>query len=135
VAAAMAHLHGESMLHGDLKASNVLLVRSGGADAAVPSKAEAQQQPQQQQQQQQQQLSQQHRYVAKVSDFGLARHLEAGATHASCAHGGTLTHMAPELLLDGRASKASDVYAVRLFARCAPCLPFVLPLPCLLSPF
>jgi hypothetical protein len=47
-----------------------------------------------------------------VSDFGLALHMGADATHVSSTHGGTVTHMAPELLLAARASKASDVYSV-----------------------
>jgi hypothetical protein len=35
-------------------------------------------------------------------------------THISGAHDGTLTHMAPEMLLKGRQSKAADVYAFGL---------------------
>jgi serine/threonine protein kinase len=31
---------------------------------------------------------------------------------ACCLRQGTLSHMSPELLLDGRASRASDVYAM-----------------------
>ncbi len=37
VAVAMLHLHSENMLHGDLKANNVLLARCSGAAAAVPA--------------------------------------------------------------------------------------------------
>ncbi|KAF6262437.1 kinase-like domain-containing protein [Scenedesmus sp. NREL 46B-D3] len=51
------------------------------------------------------------RLIAKVADFGLSLSLDPGDTHVSHMHGGTLTHMAPELLLHGRASSASDVYA------------------------
>ncbi|KAF8061104.1 BAK1 [Scenedesmus sp. PABB004] len=49
--------------------------------------------------------------VAKVADFGLAVRLDDADTHVSGVHRGTLSHMAPELLLHGRASRASDVYA------------------------
>jgi serine/threonine protein kinase len=76
----------------------VLLARCSGAAAAVPVTA---------------QPSLHHRFTAKVSDFGLSLHLGPEATHVSRTHAGTMTHMAPELLLAGRASKASDVYAVR----------------------
>ncbi|GBF95015.1 hypothetical protein Rsub_07516 [Raphidocelis subcapitata] len=100
VAVAMLHLHSENMLHGDLKASNVLLARCSGAAAAVPA---ARPGPDA--------ASSRHRFTAKVSDFGLSLHLGPDATHISSAHGGTVTHMSPELLLEGRASRASDVYS------------------------
>ncbi|KAF8057640.1 HT1 [Scenedesmus sp. PABB004] len=49
--------------------------------------------------------------VAKVSDFGLSLCVDPGETHVSSVHAGTLTHMAPELLMQGRCSRASDVYS------------------------
>ncbi|KAG2483185.1 hypothetical protein HYH03_017920 [Edaphochlamys debaryana] len=51
--------------------------------------------------------------VAKLSDFGLATHIDDGnETHVSAlAAQGTLTHMAPELLLHGHISKHADTYA------------------------
>ncbi|KAG2489904.1 hypothetical protein HYH03_011706 [Edaphochlamys debaryana] len=51
--------------------------------------------------------------VAKLSDFGLATHIDDGIeTHVSAlAAQGTLTHMAPELLLHGHISKHADTYA------------------------
>jgi serine/threonine protein kinase len=78
------------------QASNVLLARCSGAAAATPVSPQGPGQ----------------RCAAKVSDFGLSLHLDPEATHVSRTHAGTLTHMSPELLLAGRASKASDVYAV-----------------------
>ena len=47
--------------------------------------------------------------VAKVSDFGLSHKMDNQATHVSAAYQGTITHMAPECLLYGHQSKASDV--------------------------
>ena len=54
-------------------------------------------------------------FIAKVSDFGLSK-LVADATMAATAQSsseasGTVTHMAPETLAEGKASPASDVYA------------------------
>uniref|UniRef100_A0A383WJF9 Protein kinase domain-containing protein n=1 Tax=Tetradesmus obliquus TaxID=3088 RepID=A0A383WJF9_TETOB len=49
--------------------------------------------------------------VGKVSDFGLSLCVDPGETHVSSVHAGTLTHMAPELLMHGRCSRASDVYS------------------------
>jgi len=46
-----------------------------------------------------------------VSDFGLSRALGVGQTHQSTRTVGTVTHVAPELLLAGKLSPKSDVYA------------------------
>ncbi|KAF8060070.1 AMSH1 [Scenedesmus sp. PABB004] len=120
VACAMIHLHSEHLLHGDLKASNVLLKRTaprlpvapdapaapagasgGGASSGGAPRRRAQGQL----------LGGGLGLMAKVADFGLSLTLGPADTHVSQMHMGTLTHMAPELLLHGRASKASDVYA------------------------
>lgn len=50
-------------------------------------------------------------FIAKVCDFGLSFALESAATHVSQAWQGTLTHMAPEIMLHGQMGKAADVYA------------------------
>jgi hypothetical protein len=47
----------------------------------------------------------------QVGDFGLSLKMDHMETHVSHAFQGTLTHCAPEVLLDGRLSKAADVYA------------------------
>eukprot|EP00775_Hariotina_reticulata_P004405 gene4405-4658_t len=106
VACAMIHLHSEHLLHGDLKASNVLLKRTAPRLPVAPEAAGA---------------ANRNKagqlaglglgLMAKVADFGLSLTLGPAETHVSQMHMGTLTHMAPELLLHGRASKASDVYA------------------------
>ncbi|GBF97019.1 hypothetical protein Rsub_09492 [Raphidocelis subcapitata] len=84
VAAGMVYLHARNVLHGDLKAANVLLT----ASPAAPFGA-----------------------TAKLSDFGLSRVLASDATHRSTRSVGTITHCSPELLRSGRASTAADVYA------------------------
>lgn len=85
VADALHHAHGRGIVHRDLKSSNVIVDRSGRAI---------------------------------VLDFGLAARLpEAGelsdsltATHQGPA--GTLTHMAPEVLLGGRGDARSDIWSL-----------------------
>ena len=57
VAKALLHLHLNDVLHGDLKATNVMLKSSGGDSGRG--------------------------VVAKVADFGLSVRLDASATHAS----------------------------------------------------
>ncbi|KAI8467040.1 MAG: kinase-like domain-containing protein [Monoraphidium minutum] len=84
VASGMAYLHARNVLHGDLKAANVLLAASTAAPFGM---------------------------VAKVADFGLSRMLKVGQTHRSTRTVGTVTHMPPELLRLGKLSPAGDVYA------------------------
>jgi len=84
VAKAMLHLHCNNVLHLDLKTRNVLLSSSGTEGKGV---------------------------VCKVSDFGLSVRMDHLETHVSSLFQGTMTHMAPEVLLKGTCSKASDVYA------------------------
>ena len=47
--------------------------------------------------------------TAKVADFGLSVQMNMAETHVSGLHHGTLTHMAPEVLLSGVQSNAADV--------------------------
>ncbi|GBF92133.1 kinase [Raphidocelis subcapitata] len=84
VASGLAYLHSRNVLHGDLKAANVLLCTSTTAPFGM---------------------------VAKVADFGLSRMLKVGQTHRSTRTVGTVTHMPPELLRLGKLSPAGDVYA------------------------
>ncbi|KAG1672491.1 hypothetical protein FOA52_002799 [Chlamydomonas sp. UWO 241] len=83
IAKAMCHLHAMNVLHSDLKARNVMLKCSGDKRG----------------------------FIAKVADFGLSVKMDHMQTHLSNMFQGTMTHMAPEILLDGRVSKAADVYA------------------------
>ncbi|KAF5831352.1 kinase-like domain-containing protein [Dunaliella salina] len=84
IARAMLHLHCNNVLHMDLKARNVMLASSGTEGRGV---------------------------CCKIADFGLAVRMGSMETHMSEVFQGTATHMAPEVLLEGRVSKAADVYA------------------------
>ena len=81
IAAGMHHIHTMKIVHGDLKAGNVLLQKSHQG------------------------------LVAKVADFGLSAKLDDDQTHISEVRSGTISHMAPELLQSHVSSPAADVYA------------------------
>ncbi|KAG2500604.1 hypothetical protein HYH03_001372 [Edaphochlamys debaryana] len=117
VACAMEHLHGRRpcVLHGDLKPANVLLASActgtGGrgvvfkvADFSLSVTLE-----------QLQQLSEQGPAAGGSAEapemfVGAGEH-RAEQTHVSGLRQGTPTHMAPEVLLYGKVSKAADVYS------------------------
>jgi serine/threonine protein kinase len=84
IATAMVHLHGRNVLHADLKARNIMLKSNGAEGRGVSS---------------------------KVADFGLSVKMDTTETHMSNTFQGTMSHMAPEILMKGRLSKAGDVYA------------------------
>ena len=85
VASGMTYLHARGVVHGDVKASNVLL----HPDADRPS-----------------------RWLVKLADFGVSHVLEPGETKAVLKRvNGTVSHMAPELLRRSEVSRASDAYA------------------------
>lgn len=86
VARAMRYLHAHQVIHGDLKASNVLLSTDPDAPGGLG---------------------------VKVGDFGISRILqEVDSSHTTVSRPvGTLTHMAPEILQGQALSVASDVYA------------------------
>ncbi|KAF8066284.1 Gucy1b1 [Scenedesmus sp. PABB004] len=85
IATAVAHLHTCNVLHSDLKARNIMLKSSGSEGRGATS---------------------------KVADFGLAVKMDHMETHLSNAFQGTMTHMAPEIMIKGHISKAADVYAL-----------------------
>ncbi len=85
VADALSHAHGRGIVHRDLKSSNVVIERGGRAI---------------------------------VLDFGLAKRFtptEEGSESITASQqgpAGTLTHMAPEVLLGGRGDTGSDVWSM-----------------------
>ncbi|GIL48237.1 hypothetical protein Vafri_4913 [Volvox africanus] len=85
VTKALIFLHENRILHGDLKAANVLL-SSSDMDRRG--------------------------FVAKVSDFGLSRVLAGNRKEIKTQTFGTVTHMPPELLSKGILSPSADVYAM-----------------------
>ncbi|GAX79340.1 hypothetical protein CEUSTIGMA_g6782.t1 [Chlamydomonas eustigma] len=87
IARAMVHLHRSNVLHMDLKSQNVMLT----SHMPGPEGGRG--------------------FIAKVADFGLSVSLDSTQSHMSSLFQGTLTHMAPEVIMKGTASKASDVYA------------------------
>uniref|UniRef100_A0A383WMY9 Protein kinase domain-containing protein n=1 Tax=Tetradesmus obliquus TaxID=3088 RepID=A0A383WMY9_TETOB len=96
VAQGMAYLHGSSIVHGDLKAANVCYVKAplGCSNSNRPGSSNGSS-----------------RLVCKVTDFTMTRQLDPGQTHASTTTLGTITHVAPEVLLSGKQTKAGDVYS------------------------
>lgn len=84
IARGMEYLHDKSVIHGDLKCTNVLLCST---------------------------TQSQRGFMAKVADFGLSRQLAVNATHISTNTVGTLTHMPPELLKGRKLVPKADVYS------------------------
>jgi tetratricopeptide (TPR) repeat protein/tRNA A-37 threonylcarbamoyl transferase component Bud32 len=83
VVAALAAAHEAGVIHRDLKSANVMLVPSAdGAERVV------------------------------VTDFGLARAVQAGEDASATAMAGTSAYMAPEQVEGGAITPAADVYAL-----------------------
>ncbi|GAX74416.1 hypothetical protein CEUSTIGMA_g1864.t1 [Chlamydomonas eustigma] len=81
----LSYIHSQSVIHGDLSSSNIMLK----VDPLLPSC-----------------------HKAKVGDFGLSRFLRSGASHISNAHQGTPRYTAPEVLSQGRMTKAADIFSL-----------------------
>ncbi|MGN6253123.1 MAG: Stk1 family PASTA domain-containing Ser/Thr kinase [Marmoricola sp.] len=80
----LAAAHRAGMIHRDVKPENVLLGEDNGHESV------------------------------KVADFGLARAVNAETQHTATSGVliGTVSYLAPELVVDGRADPRADVYAV-----------------------
>ncbi len=83
ICAGLAQAHRQGVIHGDLKCSNILLTESREG-----------------------------RVRAVITDFGMAKMAEPEGGSVMSGRGGTFDYMAPELLLGGRATAASDLYAL-----------------------
>jgi serine/threonine protein kinase len=58
----------------------------------------------------------------QIADFGLTRAMAPTATHVSTASHGTVTHMPPEVLMEGQLRPAADVYSFGVMSECWPVL-------------
>lgn len=84
LADALMHMHDKCVLHGDLKCSNVLICTEWTNDTRC--------------------------LVPKITDFGVSRLVEDVAyVHTQTI--GTVSHMPPEMMIDGKLSKPADIYA------------------------
>eukprot|EP00803_Ostreobium_quekettii_P000291 evm.model.scf_158.3 EVM.evm.TU.scf_158.3 scf_158:21217-34323(-) len=84
IAKGMHHIHSKNILHGNLKPSNVLLKTAPDMHSKM---------------------------VAKVADFGLSLKMSSEQTHVSNVQQGEPFYMAREVMEEGSASKAADIYA------------------------
>ncbi|GAB4820761.1 hypothetical protein N2152v2_007807 [Parachlorella kessleri] len=83
IAGALEYLHVNGLVHGDLSCNNVLLASSN---------------------------KDRRRWIAQVVDFGLSRVLSSTIVQTNSLR--TVTHMPPELLMEGKLTAAVDVYSL-----------------------
>ena len=114
IAGGIAYLHEQNVLHNDIKPSNILLTRpcpsgaaaAGGApgDPSLSDISDAE-------------CELERQLVCKISDLGLSRIMSPDETHCETKNTGTVTHMAPEVIQDGRVSQAGDVYSFGIMSK------------------
>ncbi|GIL95747.1 hypothetical protein Vretimale_1598 [Volvox reticuliferus] len=90
IASAITCVHSRGYMHGDLSAVNVLLTDApGGSEAGTTGRG----------------------WIAKVSDFGLAKHLpDPNQPYVSSSYG-VITHCAPEVLKSHMQTQKADCYS------------------------
>eukprot|EP00892_Ulva_mutabilis_P009187 jgi/Ulvmu1/6640/UM003_0278.1 len=93
VAAGMNYMHAKRICHGDLNPSNILLKYDEVAHRSVGSSLVAS------------------AAVCKIADFGMARRMNRGKSHASGVRQGTPFYIAPEMVAHHQLHRSSDVYA------------------------
>jgi serine/threonine-protein kinase len=91
VADALEHIHKRSIIHGDVKAENIMLTHETGGGASGTRR----------------------RRIVRLLDFGLARRPDAdGNEEGSGGVSGSPHYLAPERAAGGPASVSSDIYAL-----------------------
>ncbi|KAG2486103.1 hypothetical protein HYH03_015198 [Edaphochlamys debaryana] len=111
VACGMSYIHSRNIVHGDLSPGNVLLSSRASEELSSHGLAPTQGDPSASRGGQVPGGGWRPPVHAKVADFGLSLPMQGDQTHASNCFQGTPSHTAPEVLIQGRLSKAADVWA------------------------